>query len=83
MQALLHLQCAVGTTCSILQPPARCAGDTMVARYALAACLLHALSAAAGVAALESGNLAYLSPVVELPTLAKEGAGHHVQPAPA
>lgn len=55
----------------------------MVARYALAACLLHALSAAAGVAALESGNLAYLSPVVELPTLAKEGAGHHVQPAPA
>lgn len=46
----------------------------MVARYAVAACLLVALSAAAGVAALESGNLAYLSPVVELPGLAKDGA---------
>ena len=51
----------------------------MVARYAFADCLLVALSAAAGVAALESGNLAYLSPVVELPTLAKEGARNHVR----
>jgi hypothetical protein len=50
----------------------------MVARCAAAACLLVALSAAAGVAALESGNFAYLSPVVELPTLAKEGARNHV-----
>ena len=50
----------------------------MVARYAVAACLLVALSASAGVAALESGNLAYLSPVVELPGLAKDGAQNHV-----
>lgn len=49
----------------------------MVPNSAVFACLLVVLSAAASVAALESGNLAYLSPVVELPTLAKDGARNH------
>jgi hypothetical protein len=38
------------------------------------ACASVVLIAAAGASALQSGNLAYLSPVVELPNLATQGA---------